>query len=228
MQETVLLFFTFFIFICMAGVSFAANPMEGSCPENLHNSFSGSENLPEALKKQPYAKLDSNGNELSGSAAEWIMVRDNFTGLVWEVKDSQDGVKDYSNLHDSDNIYGWYNSNPAINGGNPGLLWGKVNAENFINELNRTWFGGHDDWRLPTIQELSAIIESKTSNPSIKRKYFPATMLSGYWSSTTCALYTHSAWLVYFNEGDVEHDHKSYGHYLRAVRKPAKDQLKGE
>ena len=228
MQKTALFFLTFFFFICTAGISFAANSMGNSYPENSDNFFPGSEALPEPSKKQPCAKLDLNGKELSDSAAKWAMVRDNFTGLVWEVKDSQDGVKDYSNLHDSDNIYGWYNSNPAANGGNPGLLWSETNGENFINELNSTWFGGHDDWRLPTIQELSTIIESRVPDPSIKKGYFPATMPSGYWSSTTCASYPHSAWLVYFNGGDVEHDHKSYGYYLRAVRNSAKDNPKGE
>ena len=43
-----------------------------------------------------YTKLDINGNELSDDAIEWTMVRDNVTGMVWEVKQIKDGVADYS------------------------------------------------------------------------------------------------------------------------------------
>ena len=32
-----------------------------------------------------YTKLDQAGNELPDSAVNWVMVRDNVTGLIWEV-----------------------------------------------------------------------------------------------------------------------------------------------
>jgi len=55
-----------------------------------------------------YTKLDANGHELPDSATEWVMVRDNVTGLIWEVKNFKDTLQDYSNPHDADNIYTWY------------------------------------------------------------------------------------------------------------------------
>ena len=39
---------------------------------------------------QSYTKLDEYGNDLPSSATEWVMVRDNVTGLIWEVK-TEDG-----------------------------------------------------------------------------------------------------------------------------------------
>jgi len=33
-----------------------------------------------------YTKLDASGNDLPDSATSWVMVRDNMTGLIWEVK----------------------------------------------------------------------------------------------------------------------------------------------
>jgi len=33
------------------------------------------------------------------------MVRDNVTGLIWEVKQAKDGTADYTNPHDADNRY---------------------------------------------------------------------------------------------------------------------------
>ena len=37
-----------------------------------------------------YIKLDSSGNDLPDKATEWFMVRDNTTGLIWEVKTDDD------------------------------------------------------------------------------------------------------------------------------------------
>ncbi|MFC1534613.1 hypothetical protein ACFL7M_14765 [Thermodesulfobacteriota bacterium] len=33
-----------------------------------------------------YTKMDANGNDLADDAVSWVMVRDNVTGLIWEVK----------------------------------------------------------------------------------------------------------------------------------------------
>ena len=57
---------------------------------------------------------------LDVTAASWVMVRDNVTGLIWETKTSKNGGTNYSDPHDADNKYTWYDSNPATNGGNAG------------------------------------------------------------------------------------------------------------
>jgi len=46
-----------------------------------------------------YTKLDASGNDLPDSATSWVMVRDNVTQLIWEVK-TDDG-----SIHDRDNTY---------------------------------------------------------------------------------------------------------------------------
>ena len=61
-----------------------------------------------------YTKLDAVGNDLSDTATSWTMVRDNVTGLIWEVK-TDDG-----SVHDKDNKYTWYDRNPFTNGGDAG------------------------------------------------------------------------------------------------------------
>ena len=38
-----------------------------------------------------YTKLDAGGNALPDSVTEWIVVRDNVTGLIWEMKTNKDG-----------------------------------------------------------------------------------------------------------------------------------------
>ena len=164
-----------------------------------------------------YTKLGQNGVELPDTATQaggWIMTRDNVTGLIWEIK-TDDGT-----IHDKDNTYTWYDSNPATNGGDPGTPGDGTDTEDFINALNSANFGGSSDWRMPTIKELSSLVNSSipSPGPSIDTARFPHTMLSAYWSSTTYTGYTNSAWLVYFYGGYVNNSNKSHSYYVRAVR----------
>jgi hypothetical protein len=150
------------------------------------------------------------------------MVKDNNTGLIWEVKENWDGVADYSNPHDTDNTYTWYDSDPQTNGGDAGTPGDGTDTEDFINTLNSSNFGGFSDWRLPTVKELSLIVDSGTGpNPAINTVYFPHTYPSSpasYWSSTTCGLFEPNAWRVEFFNGVVITHHKNYPYYVRAVR----------
>jgi hypothetical protein len=163
-----------------------------------------------------YSKLDANGNDLPDSAASWSMVRDDVTGLIWEVK-TDDG-----SIHDKDNKYTWYDSNPATNGGHAGMPGDGTDSEDFINTLNSANFGGFSDWRLPTIKELSTIVNIETWSPSINTYYFPNTASSDcyYWSSTTHAYDNSKAWKMGFFAGDMLNSGltKSLFHYARAVR----------
>ncbi|PIE36235.1 MAG: hypothetical protein CSA53_08130, partial [Gammaproteobacteria bacterium] len=61
-----------------------------------------------------FTKLDNSGNELAATATGHSCVRDNVTGLVWEVKTDDNG------LHDKDNEYSWYNPDSSTNGGDAG------------------------------------------------------------------------------------------------------------
>jgi hypothetical protein len=45
-----------------------------------------------------------------------------------------------------------------------------------------------------------------------------ATRSNNYWSSTTITANPNNAWIVNFNNGNVNNDNKSNGNYVRAVR----------
>jgi len=169
-----------------------------------------------------YTKLDAEGNDLPDTVTEWVMVRDNVTGLIWEVKQNKDDMKNYANPHDADNRYTWYDSNPDTNGGDPGVPGDGTDTEDFIIALNTAQFGGHNDWRIPTIKELSSIVDSNipSPGPTIDTNYFPNTpntVWADYWSSTTYAINPDYAWEVNFN-GLVYDDNKFFNLFVRAVR----------
>ncbi len=167
-----------------------------------------------------YTKLDANGNELPDNAQTWVMVRDNITGLIWETKNNRDNIPDYTNPHDTDNQYAWCDPDPATNGGNPGDCASYHNTKVFIDYLNATKFGGFDDWRLPTIKELAALVDYGQSAPAIIPEYFPvfAHDIAFYWSSTSTAFDTGKAWSMKFQYGSDEVEQKSNKHYVLAVR----------
>jgi hypothetical protein len=165
-----------------------------------------------------YTKLDAYGNDLPDSATTWYMVRDNVTRLIWEMKNNKDDKADYSNPHDADNKYTWYDSNPATNGGNAGTQSAGKDTESFLKALNDSNYGGYNDWRLPAIKELASIVHFGNYKPAINTTYFPNTAASWYWSSTTDVGNTGYAWGVYFGHGRVYYGYKSYAGYVRAVR----------
>lgn len=142
-----------------------------------------------------YTKLDAQGNELDDSSTEWVMVRDNVTGLVWEVK-TDDGT-----VHDKDNTYTWQNAQDV-----------------FIADLNGQNFGGFSDWRLPTIKELVTILDCDQQSLATKTKYFPNTLLSSYWTSSNYSAFENVAWIVFFYNGYVGGSDKYNKFHVRAIR----------
>jgi len=76
--------------------------------------------------------------------------------------------------------------------------------------------GSQSDWQLPTVKELSGILNLGGYNPSINA-VFTGTNSSSYWSSTTRAYNTSYAWYVYFGNGFVHSSYKT-NNYVRCVR----------
>lgn len=80
-------------------------------------------------------------------------------------------------------------------------------------------FAGYSDWRLPNQKELGSIVETGCTAPSINEVTFPNTPTPRFfWSSTTNANDTTSAWVVYFADGYSRTDPKSNALHVRLVR----------
>lgn len=173
------------------------------------------------INQKSFTKLDSNGNDLPDSATSWAMVRDNITGLVWETKNSKDGVKSYNNPNDADNTYSWYD--PTVS--NPGSPGNGTDTNDFLEALNTSTFGGYSDWRLPTILELNHLLnygdqfkDKNEGTVAINTHYFPYSQLFFYWTSTTFAYAPDGSWAIQISDGTDYYPSKTSMLYARAVR----------
>jgi hypothetical protein len=107
---------------------------------------------------------------------------------------------------------------PPWIGGSTSSVW---NTCNNANTTPSGGFAGKTNWRVPTKDELVSLVDySRTSAPTINTTYFPNTVASYYWSSTTDASDTAGAWRVYFNGGLVVTNFKSNGFPVRCVSGP--------
>jgi len=176
-----------------------------------------------------YTKLDENGNELPENATSWVMLRDNVTGLIWEIKTKGTGDyfnkktpkdgSDYNDPHDRNNTYTWYDTNPKNNLGNTGTAGDGTDTEDFINSLNNNVFGGYTDWRLPDINELASIVDFSLLIRGIPEQTFPNMKPGVYWSSTSFVDNTGNAWAIDFSLfTNFPFSAKSSQYYVRAVR----------
>jgi hypothetical protein len=115
------------------------------------------------------------------------------------------------------------NNDGTVTDGNIGLMWqqgeaGSMNWENALTCCEDLSLAGYTDWRLPNIKELRSIVDDTLYDPAIDTNYFPDAHATPYWSSTTYAVNSFSAWGVYFRSGRVYSYNKSGTYYVRCVR----------
>ena len=97
----------------------------------------------------------------------------------------------------------------------PGVyLWD--DAKTYCDNLT---LGGYSDWRLPTIKELSTIVDWSRYNPAININYFPDTQVYACWSSTVVIFNPSHAWVIDFSSGIFSSGRMvEISTYVRAVR----------
>lgn len=175
-----------------------------------------------------FTKLDARGNVLPSSATQWSCVKDNVTDLIWESK------TDDNTLHDKDDSFVWYESDPRIgNGGLPGYeraseydssktdqtCFGFIsgintsycNTKAFVNRVNSASYCGSNNWRLPTREELNSLVDYETS-PKIDTGYFPLIQNNYYWTSVPYAYLNKHVWTISFQYGGGSPWEKHYNY----------------
>jgi hypothetical protein len=181
-----------------------------------------------------YTKISNSGAVLPDTATlgsganDWACTKDNKTGLTWEVKTDDGG------LRDKDWYYSWYKPSgdnggfagytDTINGALNCSTQNNCNTDAFTNAVNAKGLCGKKDWRMPTKDELEGLLTTTSTinqpindNLFIDANYFPNTN-SRYWSSSPYADFSGSAWVVLFSNGLSRSNFKIYGYFVRLVR----------
>jgi len=159
-----------------------------------------------------FTKLDANGSPLIDQDADyastpWACVKDNVTGLVWEVKTNDVGI------HYKYNTYRW--GGITHKGSNYGVYYN--DWDGLVNGGNNEELCGHRNWRIPSIIELESITNMNRRLPSIDASYFPNTD-GFYWTSSPQSHPNGSyAWLVGFGVGVATPSSRDYNGRVRLV-----------
>lgn len=107
-----------------------------------------------------------------------------------------------------------------------GLQWefrspGTMTWDEALEYARTLTLDGKSDWRLPTALELESLLDRKTLLERIRpimRRDVPFRDTLSYWSSTTFAPDTRSAWIVMFDGAYILSYYKSSKYHIRCVR----------
>ena len=106
-----------------------------------------------------------------------------------------------------------------------GLVWEKSPGHSLQNWADacahcyRKKLGGRKGWRLPTIEELSSLVDPSNVSPSLPNGCpFSGVRSYYYWSATTDASSEEDAWYIAFAAGYVGKGNKETESYVWCVR----------
>ncbi len=171
-----------------------------------------------------FQRLGADGTPYAGNGdfttQPWSCVADRHTGLVWEVKTAQPG------LRSKDNTYTWFNPDSKLNVGNAGTPNGgkcsgsHCDTTSYVEAVNRQGLCGQNDWRLPTQKELSTLNDPRIAypGPTLDTQFFPEVQAAQYWTGVAYAAHYAGAWAWSFDYGYDRVDWKKTSKYLRLVR----------
>lgn len=181
-----------------------------------------------------YTKLDANGDELSDNDSNYACVRDNATGLIWELKTRSVDAVPNTTLRDNKNTYSWSYADGSTGGetGVPSERQTSCPSEldcgmgTFVNEVNESVYCGGSNWRVPTMLELQSIVNYSQNDGAIDSNIFndlPDKSLQGhqnFWTAETSADGggKESSWVIDFATGNDNALPKPTNAYIRLLR----------
>ena len=175
----------------------------------------GTDGLPLSIQNGTWS---DSGTEASGT--KWSCVRDNHTGLVWEVK-----VNDINDLRNKYNGYSWYNPDFNSNGNFPGhqCPGGICDTHAYVQAINSLGLCGYKDWHVPNVVELQSILHYDRVSPVIDTGFFPNIESGLFWSSSSSDFWTEeipygTAMLINFTDGTILIEAKDFFEKVLLVR----------
>ena len=155
-----------------------------------------------------FTKLDAEGKDLAADAGSWHCVRDNVTGLVWEVK-SGTGLRAREHTYLSyqqrfaatetpNDIAAGIADNGADQGSdNCGNADKICTTEQFAADVNQQALCGFNDWRVPRVNELESLLNYASGVPAVNGDYFPHNISA--WTDTPSRGGASTAATLYLN-----------------------------
>jgi hypothetical protein len=175
-----------------------------------------------------YLLIGPEGQPVEGPPGEDDCVQDQFIGLVWEVKSDSPGLRDWRNT------YSWYDPDESSEGEldyrgtqNGGKCTGSgCDTAAFVVAVNKQGYCGHNDWRIPSRDELGSISDPRKPGnpPTANMEVFPYMLSEEYWSSNDYQFQYDAAWRWSFKFGHDRVEWKATPGRVRLVRGNA-DQL---
>ncbi|MDO9225594.1 MAG: DUF1566 domain-containing protein [Pseudomonadota bacterium] len=162
----------------------------------------GGDGQPLTIQNGTYSEA---GSEAAGT--KWSCVKDNLTGLTWEVKTDDGGLRDkdntYTNYDDRSQPQRWNGStfvNPT-----QAEIDAATNSRSFVAAVNAAGMCGTGNWRLPTVDELQGLVDYSVASPgpTLDANFFPNTPGTTFWTSSLYAEHSYFVWAVGFNYGSV-------------------------
>ncbi|WP_404389623.1 DUF1566 domain-containing protein [Pseudoalteromonas phenolica] len=137
------------------------------------------EQQPILLKDAKYSKVDHEGNELAAWQGPWACVYDKTQKLLWEVK------RDDESIHDGYWSYSWFNNQIGEkNSGDCYFEPDRCDTQDLIRKANQHGLCQVTGWRLPTKQEVEAILQpqDKPQQAMLATDYFRHIKAGDYWT----------------------------------------------
>jgi hypothetical protein len=173
---------------------------------------------PELPPPEPVA-LRSQPKDLAHEGVQSLLVDNNFYATCWTYNGdfcnpNGDFINSYVN-----------NNNGTVTDRRTGLMWQQSGspeeltwpkAADYIKELNKKGYGGHSDWRLPTVDELASLMERSWLNEDLFVDPIFSSEQKYCWSSDTKGV--ERAWKSNFHLGFFLDFPMSEMSSVRAVR----------
>lgn len=178
-------------------------------------------NVAAVTKNKPvYNKHGNDGKLLDQKTERWSCIHDTQNGLMWEVKSNDDSMRDPNNL------YSWFKSDETLALANGIADGGRCQGDSacdtsaYVQAMNEQNFCGHNDWHLPTREQMQTLVYLKNDNEPVKinKNYFPETVASWYWTASENNDNDNFAWYVLFRNGVALSDLKERPKHIRLVR----------
>ncbi|WP_405632758.1 PKD domain-containing protein [Pseudoalteromonas sp. Ld20] len=189
-----------------------------------------------------FTKLNEFADEIADDAADFSCIRDNVSGLIWEVKSPNTGTLPSSTqLREGQNHYTWYLT--SSNGIQQGSVAGSSDTcstishcglQAYVDAVNSLDYCGGTNWRVPTYSELLSLLDYSKQGQSvlIDSDFFPNTpsvsLLTHlrYWSAQTAADGTSlsQAYIIDMNDGNDLAYPKNNTAFVRLVRTAGESQ----